>query len=224
MEAIVNPWGISKTSWFAGFIAARALLVIYDHLVVGVVKLFKNKLLPTRTTDVPVRYVGLRVIDMIYLGINSIQEWLFVQNMCYYIWYSDDVPKNMNQINIFNTLLAVIVMFIIQDLFYAPTHRFLHWRPVYPYIHKHHHRQIFPTRGYLDAANEHPIEHFIGTSCTWIAVYSAVHSTGAHALIIFMFFNVHAALAMLNHSPFDVNINLFFMTYNVKAHEMHHRK
>jgi hypothetical protein len=29
---------------------------------------------------------------------------------------------------------------------------------VYPYVHKHHHRQILPKRGYLDAGNEHPIE------------------------------------------------------------------
>ena len=25
-------------------------------------------------------------------------------------------------------------------------------------VHKHHHRQYLPTRGYIDAANEHPVE------------------------------------------------------------------
>jgi len=224
MGSVFNPWEISTTSWIAGFFISRGLITLYDHLVIAVVKLTKQKLLPTRTTGTPVRYVDLRLVDVVYLFINAIQEWLFVQNMCFYIWHSNDVPKSVEQIGVFNTVCAVMVMFIVQDIFYAPTHRFLHWRPVYPYIHKHHHRQIFPVRGYLDAGNEHPVEHFIGTSCTWIAVYTAVHTTGAHAVIIFTFFNIHAALAMLNHSPYDVDINLIFMNYNVKAHEMHHRK
>jgi hypothetical protein len=32
--------------------------------------------------------------------------------------------------------------------------------------------------------------------------------TGAHALTIFLFFNVHAALAMLNHSAYDVDVTV----------------
>jgi sterol desaturase/sphingolipid hydroxylase (fatty acid hydroxylase superfamily) len=113
-----------------------------------------------------------------------------------------------------------VVMFIVLDLCYAPCHHILHMSAIYPLIHKHHHRQHFPTRGYLDAGNEHPIEHVIGVLCTWASVLSAVHIVNAHAVVIFLFFNIHAALAMLNHSPYDVE----FLGYSVANHEMHHRK
>lgn len=221
---IMNPWEISLTSWFAGFLLIRGAIGVYDHLVIALVSLTKQPMLPTRTTGKTVRFVELDVASVMYLIINALQEWVFVQNLCHYIWFSENVPKDWQQLQPLNTAAALYLMFLVLDLFYAPCHNFLHWRPVYPWIHKHHHRQIFPVRGYLDAGNEHPVEHFIGTTCTWLAVLAAVHVTGAHAATIFLFFNVHAALAMLNHSPYDVDVTIFGLNYSVKAHEMHHRK
>ena len=69
--------------------------------------------------------------------------------------------------------MPIPVLFIVYDFFYTLLHGFLHIRAVYPLIHKHHHRQHFPTRGYLDAGNEHPIEHVVGVTCTWAAVLAA---------------------------------------------------
>ena len=68
-----------------------------------------------------------------------------------------------------------------------------------------------------------------------LCIFGALHTTGAHAGAIFVFFNVHAALAMLNHSPNDVAFTLpklppalgaqyWGFAYSVRAHEMHHRK
>jgi hypothetical protein len=55
-------------------------------------------------------------------------------------------------------------------------------------------------RGYLDVGNEHPIEHWVGVLSTWGAVLAAVQGpTGVHDVTLFLFFNIHAALAMLNH-------------------------
>lgn len=34
----------------------------------------------------------------------------------------------------------------------------LHHPSLYAYIHKHHHRSVYPFRGNVDARNEHPIE------------------------------------------------------------------
>lgn len=224
IASFANPWGLPAEWWVVGFFLSRGAIALYDHLVIRLVELTQQPKLPTRATGVPVRYVGLDWTSAAYLVVNSVQEWLFVQNLCHYIWHTDEVPRHASNLGPLNTAAALYVMFIVLDLFYAPMHRFLHWRPVYPYIHKHHHRQIFPVRGYLDAGNEHPVEHFIGTSCTWAAVYAAVCTTGAHAATIFLFFNVHAALAMLNHSPYDVDVTVLGFNYSVKAHETHHRK
>jgi sterol desaturase/sphingolipid hydroxylase (fatty acid hydroxylase superfamily) len=115
-------------------------------------------------------------------------------------------------------------MFVVRDVCYSPCHKVFHQPWCYPLIHKHHHRQHYPTRGYLDAGNEHPIEHVVGVYSTWAAVLVAVHWTGAHAATIFFFFNLHAAMAMLNHSPYDVSCNILGIKYSVANHEMHHRK
>eukprot|EP00617_Octactis_speculum_P015535 CAMPEP_0185769128 /NCGR_PEP_ID=MMETSP1174-20130828/53387_1 /TAXON_ID=35687 /ORGANISM="Dictyocha speculum, Strain CCMP1381" /LENGTH=254 /DNA_ID=CAMNT_0028454087 /DNA_START=74 /DNA_END=838 /DNA_ORIENTATION=+ len=205
------------------FVAKTAGLALLDDLVIRVVLLTNPKKLPTRTTDKPVRYVTLRVIDMAYLCINAVLEFFFICNLSHMMWHSDKIPKTLDGLTLLNSAGALYLIFFVLDLFYAPAHRFLHWKAVYPYIHKHHHRQIFPARGYLDAGNEHPVEHFIGTSCTWIAILTAIHSIGAHAATIFVFVNIHAALAMLNHSPYDIQFRCLGFHYSVQAHEMHHR-
>jgi len=79
----------------------------------------------------------------------------------------------------------------------------------------------------LDAGNAHPIEHVVGVVATWGAVLSVVYGpTGAHGVTLFLFFNIHAAMAMLNHSPYDVKFALVpgAIHYSVANHEMHHRK
>jgi sterol desaturase/sphingolipid hydroxylase (fatty acid hydroxylase superfamily) len=202
-------------------LVVRAAIAFYDHLVVFVVDtVCRHRLLPTRTADRPVRYVELDVPSMIYLTINAVHEWIFVQRLCHYMWYSPDVSLDVDDIGFVNTVGALGIMFVVLDVCYAPCHHLLHLPKLYPLIHKHHHRQHYPTRGYLDAGNEHPIEHFVGVCSTWASVLTAVSLVNAHAVVIFLFFNVHAALAMLNHSPYDVA----FGGYSVANHEMHHRK
>jgi sterol desaturase/sphingolipid hydroxylase (fatty acid hydroxylase superfamily) len=226
---LFNPWQLEGWQWLAGAAVIRAAITFYDHLVIFVVdRLCQHNLLPTRTTPgKPVRYVSLDTKSIVFLTINAVHEWIFVQRLCHFIWYSPSVPLHWQEIGIVNTVGALWIMFPILDLCYAPCHHLLHMPWCYPLIHKHHHRQHFPTRGYLDAGNEHPIEHVIGVACTWGAVLAAVHGpTGAHGLTLFLFFNLHAALAMLNHSPYNVKFNIIpgVFHYSVANHEMHHRK
>jgi len=218
-----NPWGFSALQWVVGGILIRGAIAFYDHLVVAIIEWCSAELLPTRTTGKAVRYVSLDVKSFFFLSINSVHEWIFVQRLCHYIWYSPDVSKDFSEVGAVNTIVSLYVMFVVLDVIYAPCHHILHMPKLYPLIHKHHHRQHFPTRGYLDAGNEHPVEHVIGVSCTWAAVITAVHTTGAHATTIFIFFNIHAALAMLNHSPYNVEWNVLGLKYSVGNHEMHHR-
>lgn len=243
----LNPWGIPNIHlWILGFVLIRCAIVFYDHLVVFLIeKVLKFKVLPTRESGAPpVRYVELDVRSMVYLSLNSINEYTFVMRLTYYLWnggYQGALPWQASQVSIGNTLISIGIMFVSMDLLYAPLHHFLHLPSVYPLIHKHHHRQHFPTRGYLDAGNEHPIEHMIGVLCTWFAVCTAeillptfklfwdivksgylvdlqsglasfsVQGGGVHAITVLVFFQLHAALAMMNHSPFDAQFALPFV-------------
>jgi sterol desaturase/sphingolipid hydroxylase (fatty acid hydroxylase superfamily) len=223
-----NPWQLNIWHWVLGGIVIRAAITFYDYQVVFIVdSIFRHKRLPTRTTGKPVRYVELDTQSFIYLSMNAIHEWVFVQRLCHYIWYSAQVSLKLEDIGVLNTIGAICIMFVVLDVCYAPCHHILHLPFLYPLIHKHHHRQHYPTRGYLDAGNEHPIEHVIGVLCTWGAVVTAVSLVQAHAVVIFLFFNIHAALAMLNHSPYDVEFDIIpfgILRYSVGNHEMHHRK
>ena len=49
------------------------------------------------------------------------------------------------------------MLLVVDDMLYAPLHRAMHLQAVYRWVHKHHHRNTFPARGYIDAANEHPV-------------------------------------------------------------------
>lgn len=213
-------------------------------MVLLIEKWFKSKVLPTREHGAPpVRCVSLDTLSFVYLFLNSFNEYAFVMRLTHYLWqggHQQLLPWKLSQMTLGNTIIALGIMFVSMDFLYAPLHHMLHLPKLYPLIHKHHHRQHFPTRGYLDAGNEHPIEHMIGVMCTWFAVLTSemllptcgmwldrvkgvgsrgllnggqawIEGGGVHALTVILFFQFHAALACLNHSPYDVKFSLPFV-------------
>lgn len=276
----LNPWHLPNAGlWCVGFVAIRLGVLFYDHLVVLLIeRCVRSPVLPSRREGAPpVRYVGLDALSLLYLSLNAFNEYAFVMRLTHYLWsggHQAQLPWHASQLTPGNTLVALGVMFVAMDLLYAPLHHLLHLPALYPLIHKHHHRQHFPARGYLDAGNEHPIEHMIGVACTWFAVCAAevflptcglwlgkvtggdtttwTRGGGVHALTVLLFFQAHAALACLNHSPYDVQFSLpvlgsarlfgalddttrpdqwmsrilagQWFHYSVGHHEMHHRK
>ena len=228
--------------WMFGFIFIRLGVLFYDHIVVLLIeKCVKSKVLPTREPGAPpVRYVSLDTRSFVYLFLNSFNEYTFVMRLTHYLWqggHQQLMTWKLSQMTIGNTIIALGIMFISMDLLYAPLHHALHLPSLYPLVHKHHHRQHYPTRGYLDAGNEHPIEHMIGVICTWFAVcvsetflptcimwfervmengLSGVMDSGdvwtqgggVHAFTVILFFQFHAALACMNHSPYNVQFSL----------------
>lgn len=269
----INPWDLSALQWTAGFVFIRCAITFYDHLVTFLIETCLGvEVLPTRRKGAPpVRCVELDTQSIIYLTINSFNEFVFVQRLTRYLWFGGFqgmLPWKLGGgLDPLNTLVALGLIFVWMDALYAPLHHMLHMPRLYPLIHKHHHRQHFPARGYLDAGNEHPIEHAIGVGCIWFAVCTTevliptcrlwierimsqglgacwdalqngsteamVRGGGVHALTVLIFFNFHAALAMLNHSPYDVRFSMpvpgvgkfgRWFGYSVGYHEMHHRK
>merc|ERR1719433_663883 len=95
-----------------------------------------------------------------------------------------------------NTLLPPIPMYLIFDLFYASFHKLLHVRSLYGYVHKHHHRQVSPTRGHYDAINVHPFEFFVGEYlhllCFWLVP--------THVFSVLLFMTLNIFLTTSNHA------------------------
>ena len=126
-----------------------------------------------------------------------------------------------------NTLLPLPLFFIVYDAFYAPFHRALHHPKLYAYVHKHHHRQIVPTRGNTDAINVHPFEFLGGEYMHVLAVFLvSSYVLRVHATACILFLVAGGCLATLNHTRLDcaflrvpfTNVPIF----GVRAHDTHH--
>lgn len=223
--AAVNPLQLSITHYLgllAPFVVSKMVL---DWLVeLALIRLPGTPLLPARDPADPGKkstpaLVGL---DYAFLACNQLIEFTFTLHMFHFVMASPSLSWDLTSLNAFNTLLALVLLFAIDDLLYAPTHRFMHWGPVYWLVHKHHHKQKYPMRGYSDAANETPMEQLLGLSCVWITMQVVPVFSGLHVVTIMVFFVMYAATPILNHHCYDVKLWLGF-GYSVGSHEMHHR-
>jgi len=127
-------------------------------------------------------------------------------------------------VSLLNVPAALWLILVVDDMLYAPTHRFMHWPPVYRYVHKHHHRNTFPARGYIDGANEHPVEQMTALTLHWIALHVVAHTVGLHIIAVGLHLGVKALGACFNHTGYDLQFSVLGIDYSVRAHEMHHRK
>jgi len=220
---LVNPWGLGMLWWLAGYAAVRiALLGFVD----GLVWVIGPKLppLPSRTGPKPVFQHKINTTDMAYLVVNSAIEFVFSQQIAHLLWHSPLIVRAPGCFGLLNGPLAVWLLLVCDDMLYAPLHRFMHHHRVYKWVHKHHHRNTFPARGYIDAANEHPVEQISALTLHWIAVYIVACTIGLHVAAVGAHFGFKALGACFNHTGYDLRVAFLGIDYSVRAHEMHHRK
>ena len=152
----------------------------------------------------------------LYVLINRWQSVPFIFAFIYYVWNSPRVLWAPAELTLLNTVVAFFVYFILYDLMYYIFHRALHHDSIYRFIHKHHHQQFTPSRGYIDGINTHPLE-YLGGSYMHIA---AVHLfPPAHMYTILIFMVVSGYLASINHTRMKFSIPWF---YAVEDHDTHH--
>ncbi|GBG26945.1 Methylsterol monooxygenase 1 [Hondaea fermentalgiana] len=205
--------------WSWGELAAFwAVVVIGQELLFFVLEAFD------RATSKRIPYSGksLEVLgwkDWAFVYFNRLSVPLMTYHMFWYAFSSGDITWKVEDIGLLNTLGAVVAYYIVYDLFYVPFHAFLHVRAVYPWVHKHHHRQAAPSRGNTDASNTHPIEFVLGEYLHLVAVAVVAQIFTPHVISIPIFVLVGGVMASLNHTRMDLEIPHFFDT---KAHDLHH--
>lgn len=221
----INPAQLTAQEWVIWFVLKTLGLALLDWLINAfVVNVLKPKTLPFRVLFPKVKgLAALQRIDYIYLTINQFVEYVFISHVVVYMLASPHVSRTIEGIGFFNTLPALFLLFAIDDFGYTGLHYAMHFNCLYGYIHKHHHRQILPKRGYIDAGNEHPVEQIAAQYLLWVTIQIVARITGLHVIAVFVHFVLYAALALLNHTPYDVEFNLLGFHYSVRAHEMHHR-
>jgi len=221
--SVLNPWGLSTGMWCACFIALRLALFVGIEGVVNVLCRFATKL-PTRTGAKQPYQHPLGKLDAAYLSINAVIEFGFVNQLTWLLYNNPNIGLRLGCLGLSNTIVALWLLLVFDDMLYAPTHRLMHNPIVYKYVHKHHHRNTFPARGYIDAANEHPLEQIIALTLNWIAIHMVMYTSGLHAATVAAHLTFKAFGACLNHTGSDVRLKLMGIDYTVGAHEMHHRR
>lgn len=141
--------------------------------------------------------------------INRAIEFIFSIWLCRFMYH------NLPFVSPF-PLISIPLLFVVDDLLYAPYHRLLHHKYLYKWIHHRHHRIAYPSEYHTHAILEHPLE-MIGA----LVLHSIMIMTLA-PILDFVSVSVHIGLkafgASLNHSGRDVK----FLMYRAKYHHMHH--
>lgn len=221
LKETTNPLDLSASQWLGGWALRFGAVFVYDLLLEGVTKRCFKKM-PSRLAGMA-SGVEVRTFDKMMLGMNSFIEVMFIYNLLWVLFLSPDLTYGTTTLGVLNTVVASFALFVIDDLLYNLAHRFLHWRPIYPYIHKIHHRQYLPIRGYVDAAIEHPIEQVIGLGIFWISLRAVIWTTGMHISAFLFSFLFYSFFNVVNHLPYDVQFQFLGFQYSTRAHEMHHR-
>ena len=140
---LLNPWELGPVSWFAAYAAIRVALLGF---VDGFVWLVAPRLpaLPSRTGPKPVYQHAINVLDMAYLLVNSTVEFVFAQQIALLLWNAPFIVRAPSGIGLLNAPVAFWLLLVVDDMLYAPLHRFMHHHLVYRWVHKHHHRNVRP--------------------------------------------------------------------------------
>ena len=222
--ALVNPLSLPPLYFLAGYVFKCGSLAAIDEVCAVYLRgAYGDKPMPYRGNAGAKGLERLEWIDYTFLALNSVIEFCFAAQVAHLVLTSPHMAWELGKLNALNTLPALYLIFAVDDFFYAPTHRVMHMPFCYAYVHKHHHRQHLPERGYLDAGNEHPIEQVLGLSCLYGTLELVSRLTGVHALTILVHFLLYAVLALLNHTAYDVQFAFAGFEYTVRAHETHHR-
>jgi len=169
----------------------------------------------------------LAPLDRAFIFFN---KWVTVGMVLNMLYLCNDNPRmrwSLEQASTRNTIGALVGFYITYDFVYTLLHRALHLRSVYAHIHKHHHHQVVPTRGVIDAINVHPIEFLLGEWNHVLAVWFVSRfCCVCHVGAVLAFLATGGFLAALNHTRHDVVLKLPMLRavlYEVRAHDVHHR-
>jgi sterol desaturase/sphingolipid hydroxylase (fatty acid hydroxylase superfamily) len=158
---------------------------------------------------------ALELQDYVMILTNKLITGMFVYHCVRFVMLSDRVAWGVENLTVWNTVVALPCLYLLYDLIYYWFHRMLHLRSIYRFIHKHHHRQMAPSRGNHDAINVHPFEFGVGEYLHLFCFYVIP----CHVSTIAAFIILGGIIASLNHTRYDFDIGLF---YSVRAHDMHH--
>ena len=119
--------------------------------------------------------------------------------------------------------ISIVLMILLHDTYFYWTHRLMHWKPLFKYVHKTHHLSINPTP--FAAYAFHPAEAFVEVGIIPLIAVTIPH----HASTIVIFGLYSLLLNVAGHLGYELFPKGFashklFKWHNTSTHHnMHHR-
>jgi len=142
------------------------------------------------------------------------------------IWASSAIDWTMeaSAFTFWNTVVGFLFIFSLGDLVYYIGHRVVHGTPwLYNFVHKHHHGEPLPIRGWFDTCNAHPTDFFYtGFSTSPVSVLWLMPLIGVRAHIVTVAIMMYTVMFVgaLGHSRLDFNLGFFNSRFHAGHHSM----
>lgn len=164
--------------------------------------------------------------DRLYVLISKLVTAVWVYNFVQFSRLSSRVLWNLHDVTLSSVPLALVLLFAVYDFLYYFCHRAAHSGLLYRYIHRHHHRLLFPVRGNDDGINVHPLEivvsEYLHLAAAAIVSYWILGRSGVHVIALILFVAISGLLSGLSHTRHDVGFPLFPSLWKVRYHQIHH--
>lgn len=133
------------------------------------------------------------------------------------------VYTNFSDHSVAYFIFSVIAFVLLHDMYFYWTHRIMHWKPIYPYVHKIHHLSTNPTPWAAFAF--HPLEALIEVGIVPIMMFlMPIHP---YAILIWVLYQT--GMNVIGHLGFEMYpsgfTNGFISKWNNTSthHNMHHK-
>lgn len=128
----------------------------------------------------------------------------------------ENLPDSMTLIS------TVMFMMIVEDFGFHMSHRLMHWRVIYPYIHKVHHQHI--TTVGIAAEYTHPIDFALG-SLVPSGIAAMLLGNKLHMFTFLMFGVVRIGEGLDGHTGYEFSwspYRLIPFSTSARYHDFHH--
>jgi len=161
----------------------------------------------------------LTLEDWVFILINTGTETIFIQHA---LEFCSGLTGPSSDLAYWGASgLGSLLLVYLDDMVYTVYHYILHKSPVlFMEVHRHHHNIRAPTRGYLDAVNEHPLEMAGALALTWMIMQVCRDILTPAAVVLFV--TLKAICAIVNHMGRSV-VLFGGLLYSSTRHADHHR-
>ncbi len=160
------------------------------------------------------------------VGYSTLSMFVFVNvgTLIFIFHEHTRIYKDFNAHSVPYFIFSVVLFIFAHDAYFYVTHRLMHWKKIYPYVHKVHHLSVNPTPWAAFAF--HPLEALVEVGILPLMVFTVpLHPLAILAWVLFMLgYNV------MGHLGFEVFPDGFashsiWKWHNTSTHHnMHHKK